>query len=289
LERPRCKARPFLFLGEPIGMGPRLERRFPGCDNPQAMPRHSPISLLAGALLASLLSAGAAPAQEPQSGPFVDRFGVVDERRWRISDGWANPDGTANDWRRSQVFRNDRGLSLVFARHRGGGAHEFTSGEIQSRDSYLYGYFEVRMRVPRESGLVAGFFTFARPEGRESWDEIDIEILGRNPRHVEFGYFSDGERRAIRLPLGFDAAARMHTYGFEWTSAHIRWYVDGRLRHEDRTAIPQSPQQLMLNMGHNNALTHWHGPIPRWRRGPWTLRVSCIAYAERYPGRPICG
>jgi beta-glucanase (GH16 family) len=175
----------------------------------------------------------------------------------------------------------------VFARQRGQ-SRVFTSGEIQSQSRFRYGYFEVRMRVPRESGLVTGFFTFTRPEGEGSWDEIDIEILGRNTRHVEIGYFSGGERRAVRRPLGFDAAAGMHTYGFEWSPRRIRWYVDGRLRHEARSAIPRSPQRLYLNLGHNSELTAWHGVVPRWRRGPWTLRVSCVAHAERYPGTPLC-
>jgi beta-glucanase (GH16 family) len=155
---------------------------------------------------------------------------------------------------------------------------------------HRYGYFEARMRAPRGSSMVTGFFTFTRPHGRRSWDEIDIEILGRDTRSILFSYFNDGERRMHEHQLGFDAAEGFHTYAFEWTPRYIRWYVDGRLSHEATGAevpIPDAPQRLYLNLWNSETLTSWVGPLPT-QGSRWTLRVSCLAHAVRYRGQPLC-
>jgi beta-glucanase (GH16 family) len=239
-------------------------------------------------VLLVLVLSGAAHAQQSRP-PFIETFEEIDETRWRVADGWSNGEWTANDWRRSQLRRGADGLEITLARTRGG-QKRFSSGELQSEDEYRYGYFETRMRVPRGSGLVTGFFTYTRPGAENSWDEIDIEILGRDTRSIQFTYFRHGERQITTLPLSFDAADGMHTYGFEWTPRVIRWYVDGRLVHEEtgtRGPLPQAPQRLYLHLWNTETLTDWLGPILPWQ-GPWRLTVSCIAYAPSYTGAQLC-
>lgn len=238
--------------------------------------------------LAALMAA--APCHALALAPFIDRFERLEASRWLISDGWSNGDWSANDWRRSQVREGRRGISVVLERSRRGDK-PFSSGELQSHGLQRYGYFEARLRAPRGSGLVTGFFTFTRPNGPSSWDEIDIEILGRDTRSVLFSYFNNGVRQTYEHRLGFDAAAGWHTYAFEWAPRHIRWYVDGRLRREATGAdlpIPDAPQRLYLHLWNSETLTNWVGPIPANGRR-WTLRVSCIAHALSYRGRSLCG
>lgn len=220
---------------------------------------------------------------------FVDNFAILDEERWRVADGWSNGEWTANDWRRSQIRRTPEGLEITLARSRGGDKR-YSSGEIQSDMGFQYGYFEVRMRVPRGSGLVTGFFTYTRDGAESTWDEIDVEILGRNTRAVQFGYFGGGQNHVTTVPLGFDAADGFHTYGFEWARGYLRWYVDGRLLHEERGArgpLPQSSQRLYLHLWNSETLTDWLGPILPWE-GPWRASVSCVAYAPAYRGASLC-
>lgn len=228
-------------------------------------------------------------SSSPEIGsPFIDRFQGIDRARWRLSDGWDNGPWIANDWRAAQVGHFPDGVHVVLARNRNG-AKRFSSGELQTHTLYQFGYFETRMQAPRGSGLVTGFFTYNRPEGESSWDEIDIEILGRDTRSVQFTYFRDGERVPVVVPLGFDAAAGFHTYGFEWRRDRIRWYVDGVLMHEVTGAgIPnERPQRLLMSLWNSSELTQWVGPIMPWE-GPWTLRVSCVAQAETYTGHQLC-
>lgn len=249
------------------------------------------IFLVCGVLALALGASSARASGEPYGGPFIDRFEAFNAEHWVMSHGWSNGDWIGNDWRNAQVrMRRGGGVELVLARQRRA-EKRFTSGELQTIDVYRYGYFETRMRVPRGSGMVSGFFTYTR-EGHDNstWDEIDVEILGRNTRRIQLTFFQSGERRSITLPLGFDAASGYHTYGFEWSPTSIRWYVDGRMIYEttgEGVGVPQRPQRLYLNLWNSHMLTSWVGPISRGR-GPWTMRVACVAHAPRYTGRPIC-
>src|SRR5690606_11920379 len=150
----------------------------------------------------------------------------------------------------SQIKPVPEGVEILLARSRGGEKH-YSSGELQSEAAFRYGYFETRLRAPRGSGLVTGFFTYARPGAENTWGVIDIEILGRETRSVQLASFRRGDQHVTTLALTFVAAAGFHTYGFEWTREAIRWYVDGRPIHEETGAngpLPQRPQRLYLHL-----------------------------------------
>jgi beta-glucanase (GH16 family) len=243
-------------------------------------------------LLAAALAACAAPLARAQQsglgGPFVDHLQTLDGDRWRVSDGWSNGSWTASDWRRGQISFGADGATVTMARS-GGGAKAFSSGELQTNALYHFGYFEARLQAAAGSGLVNGFFTFTRPGDETSWDEIDVEILGRDTRSVQLTYFHMGAKRSITLPLGFDAAAAAHTYAFDWQAGYIRWYIDGRLVHQetgDGLPLPSAPQRLFAHMWNTTELTDWLGPIQG--QGPWVMRVACVAQAATYAGRPLC-
>ena len=243
-------------------------------------------------LLAMILAACSAPmvrAQEPPLGaPFVDHLRSLDDERWRVSDGWSNGSWTASDWRRGQIAFGPDGATVTMA-HSTGGAKSFSSGELQTNALYHFGYFEARLQAARGSGLVNGFFTFTRPGDETSWDEIDVEILGRDTRSVQLTYFHMGAKRSIALPLGFDAAAAPHSYGFDWQANFVRWYVDGRMVHEevgDGLPLPRAPQRLFAHMWNTTELTDWLGPIQG--QGPWVMHVACVAQAPAYAGHALC-
>lgn len=223
---------------------------------------------------------------------FLDRFSGLDEAQlWAVSDGWANGSWTANDWRRRQLRTGAEGLEITLAASRsGGGSHPYASGEVSTHEKYRYGYFEARLHMPRGSGLVAGVFTFTRDAGPETWNEIDMEILGRDTRSIELSYIVGGAiiKQVVTLP--FDAADGFHTYAFDWRPDAIRWYVDDQLVHESRevgVARLIEPQRFILNLWNSEELQPWVGPIAR-DAGPWTMTVSCVAHAAEYPGRSLC-
>jgi|CXWL01.1.fsa_nt_gi endo-1,3-1,4-beta-glycanase ExoK len=221
---------------------------------------------------------------------FIDNFRELDDERWTVSDGWSNGDWTSSDWRRGQVRLTPEGLALTLDVAPRGSDKPFMSGEISTSEEFRYGYFETRMRIPRGAGLVVGAFTFTREAGNSTWNEIDMELLGRNPRRIELTFHEGGRARNRNVDLPFDASDGFHTYGFEWRRDVLRWYVDGRLVHTMRGAAVQRltrPQRFIIHLWNSQTLDGWVGAIDR-SEAPWTLVIACAAHAERYRGRSLC-
>lgn len=230
----------------------------------------------------------------PQMGEaFVERFDgdKLDESRWIISDGWSNGDWTENDWRRSQISMTPDDLRITLERAPSGSKKLLAGGEVQTQQLFRYGYFEVRMRVPRGDGLITGAFTYIGPEGRVRSNEIDIEILGKATRRIEMTLHENGRSTGKKMNLAFDSADGFHTYGFDWQPQYVRWYADGAMIHEDKGSAARNlvrPQKFLLSQWGTKQLYQWAGEVDA-SRGPWMLDVSCVAYAPTYEGKPLCG
>jgi endo-1,3-1,4-beta-glycanase ExoK len=144
----------------------------------------------------------------------------------------------------------------------------FTSGEYRTRRVFGYGRYDVRMKVPRQSGIISSFFIYTGPADGTPHDEIDIEFLGRDTRKVQFNYHSAGQGGNEKLhDLGFDAADDFHDYGFEWRADFIAWFVDGvevvRLT-EDMTGVPIPTHRgkIMMNLWTGTPeVEDWLGPF----------------------------
>lgn len=220
--------------------------------------------------------------------PFRDTFGRFRRDRWQVSHGWRNGKYTVNDWRRSQA-KFDDGLTMTLEPRLSDRA-DYAGAELQSRRRFGHGYFEVRMRAAKASGVVSAFFTYTGPPFGDPWNEIDVEILGAKPREVMFTYFRDGKKIEHIHQLGFDASADFHTYGFDWQPGHVRWYVDGELAHEaspSELALPNVNQKLMTSIWGSETLTEWVGPFDKAAL-PARMQVACISYAEDYASRRPC-
>lgn len=235
--------------------------------------------------------AQSAEAEPPEGPHFVDRFDKLEEAaRWTISDGWSNGAWVSNDWRRAQVQIAPEGLAITMARNPPAAEKPYSSGEISTHETYRHGYFEARLRMPRGPGLVVGVFTYTRPEGEDSWNEIDMELLGRDTRTLELTYHVAGEAKKEEIHLPFDAAEGFHTYAFEWRPDAIIWYVDNVVVHEARGAAIEHmdrSQRFYVSLWNSRELYRWVGRIDP-AQAPWRLDVACVAQAAAYVGRSLC-
>lgn len=219
---------------------------------------------------------------------FIDNFAKHRKGIWKISHGWRNGDWTVNDWRRSQVTFGDK-LRLTLGRKQTDLAR-FSGGELQTKRNYGHGHYEVKMRAAPASGTVSGFFTYTGPPFGQPWDEIDVEILGAKPREVMFTYFRDGEKISHKHPLGFDATAETHIYGFDWQPNYIRWYVDGEMAHQvtgQDLPLPITKQKLMVSLWGSRQLKSWVGPFNPASL-PTTMDIDCISFSPNYAMRKSC-
>jgi GR25 family glycosyltransferase involved in LPS biosynthesis len=135
----------------------------------------------------------------------------------------------------------------------------YASGAVASTRQYLYGRFGAELRASGAPGTVTGVFLH-RSSPRQ---EIDIEILGRDPTRlltnvyynpgcegdrIEFGY----RGTPATVELGFDASAGHHLYEIEWCPDLIRWLVDGTVVHVRSewapTPVPHRPMEFDVNL-----------------------------------------
>ncbi len=113
--------------------------------------------------------------------------------------------------------------------------NEVISARINTRESWQYGYFEARLRLPKGKGTWPAFWMM--PKQDSAWPacgEIDImEEVGYNPNYTSssihctaYNHTIGTQKTAERLTAG--AQDEFHVYALEWTPDYIRTYVDGR-------------------------------------------------------------
>lgn len=106
---------------------------------------------------------------------------------------------------------------------------------MNSNESWTYGYFEARMRLPKGKGSWPAYWMM--PKNFTSWPddgEIDImEEVGYNPNRVSSSVHTKDYNHVMgtqktREILVEGAQDEFHVYALEWTPDFIRTYVDGK-------------------------------------------------------------
>lgn len=136
----------------------------------------------------------------------------------------------------------------------------YTSGFVRSRETFRYGYVEVRAKVA-DCSLTSALFLMDTT-ARES-TEIDVfEITGGVPAverrfnmtgHVMklpglVGTEDDHPRATAHWIAPFRFADDYHVYGLEWKRESISWYVDGVLLHRARNTLWHQPLRVILDL-----------------------------------------
>ena len=221
---------------------------------------------------------------------FIDELDALDRGRWLISDGWSNGGMFNAGWRRENARLADGHLTLVLD-DRPASGRLFSAGEVQSRRFAGYGRFEVRMKPARGVGTVSAFFIYTGPSHGDPMDEVDIEFLGKDTTVMQTNYFTNGEGgKETLIPLGFDAADSFNDYAIDWHPDAIRWYVNGRLVHEERGArgpLPTHPGKIIASLWNGTGVDDWLGPFAYPGR-PLAAIYDRIAFTP-LPGNPGCG
>jgi len=135
---------------------------------------------------------------------------------------------------------------------------QYSGGEFRTNNFYHYGYYETSMQAIKNDGVVSSFFTYTGPSDNNPWDEIDIEILGKDTTKVQLNYYTDGVgKHEYMYDLGFDSSEAFHTYGFDWQPDHITWYVDGKAVYTAYQNIPKTPGKIMMNAWPGRTVDDW--------------------------------
>ena len=223
------------------------------------------------------------PAATP-SGGFTDNLDSYNTALWTKADGWTNGDPFNVGWRADHINFSGGIMTITLDNvpcPSGCSNRPYASGEYRRNELTGYGLYEGRFKAAKGSGIVGGsFFIYTGPSDNQPWDEIDIEILGKDTTKMQCNYFTNGVGgHETMINLGFDAAAGFHTYGFDYQPNYIKWYVDGALVHTEtgaRGPLPTHKMKLMMNLWAGIGVDGWLGPFTY--TGPLYQQVDWIRF-----------
>lgn len=189
------------------------------------------------------------------------------------SDGWHNGQMFNCTWSRNNAVIEGGVMNMSVTK---GADGAYYGAEYRSSSYFGYGFYAVSMKAADCSGVISSMFTYTNSP---VWDEIDIEILGKNMTQVQFNYYTNGVGGHEYLyNLGFDASEDFHEYAFDWREDSITWYVDGTPIYRATENIPSHPQQLMMNVWNCKDYDGWSGKFDESSL-PATAQYEWIAYS----------
>jgi len=134
--------------------------------------------------------------------------------------------------------------------------HNARSGGIISKQSWLYGYFEIRAKVAAGTGINSSFWMM-----RTNWSwppEIDIyETAGYDdiPDHIYMTIHWDTDNKSEQnwytdTQGAPDFSLDYHIFAVDWTSDTIKFYIDDMLRSTMVTRESMKvPMGILLTIG----------------------------------------
>jgi beta-glucanase (GH16 family) len=191
---------------------------------------------------------------------------LPDQSKWRYETGkhgWGNNElqnyvaGFAGA--DTIAFISNGTLKIVAQKH----DNEVISARINTNESWLYGYFEARLKLPQGKGTWPAFWML--PVNFTKWPddgEIDImEEVGVRPNWISASIHCKAYNHRINTQKTAEkfirnAESEFHVYAVEWTPDYVRGYVDNEQYFEflnDKTGNKDSwtfnsPFYLKLNL-----------------------------------------
>ena len=214
---------------------------------------------------------------------YSDEFegsGDIDSNRWTREvheAGWTNEEAQSYTDRIDNSYLED-GKLVIKAMKESYGNGQYTSARLISKESFLYGKFDIVAKLPTGEGTWPAIWMMPADNLYGEWPksgEIDImENVGKDPEwihgslHSEKYNFKNGNQvtKKVSIPTNY---SEYHTYSVIWTPEYIEFLVDEvpYLKHSyDEVAEPSRWEAYPYDKHYNILLNlaiggNWGGEI----------------------------
>ncbi len=137
----------------------------------------------------------------------------------------------------------------IAAQQRAMYGYNYTSGVITTKNFFTqtYGYFEIRARFPAGKGFNPIFKLASQDTTKGNSINIannigDQKSVTMSVTCASSSTYSSTYSNASLADGGF------HTYGLQWTSNALTWYIDGVVRSTTSSCLPNNPLYLIASM-----------------------------------------
>jgi len=127
------------------------------------------------------------------------------------------------------------------------GNKEYTSGLVESKDAYKYGYFEFIIQVGEGRGIFPAIWLL--PINGEALPEIDIfEMIGSEPQ-IFYGviHFKEGGRQQADYFEYEVPEKEQYSVALKWTEEALLWFVDQKEVYTTSKGVPKEYMYIILN------------------------------------------
>jgi beta-glucanase (GH16 family) len=153
------------------------------------------------------------------------------------------------------------------------------SDSNEPRFNFLYGYMEVRAKLPPGQGMWPAIWMMPASYDDGNGEMDVLEVVGSTPREANFSLHRRG-RGDTDDWVGPDFSQGFHTFGVDWQADHVAWYVDGveRARMTDRGLICPEAMYPIINLAIGG---DWGGPPNASTVFPATMDVDYVRIWQR--------
>lgn len=221
---------------------------------------------------------------------FIDQFDTgINTSFWYVADGFNNGSHQNCQFNKNNASVANGQLTLKLD-DTPYGDRQYSCADLQSYKRYGYGTYETRMKAGKASGTNSAFFTYIGPYYNEPWDEIDFEVLGKDPTKVEVNSWVNGDSKGPGIVnIGADSSQEWVDFAFVWEPSKLRFFINGTLVHTfTGSDVPTHSQLIIPMIWGSDTLTGWMGPFV-YPGQPITAEYDYIAYTELGDPCPFVG
>ena len=167
--------------------------------------------------------------------------------------------------------------------------YTFYGAELTGVEQFTYGRFEARMKMAAISGSVSSMFLNydnSWMKEYEPWNEIDIEILGKDPNKWQSNIITrEGDPSISKTttsevihPFDYDATNEFHLYAIVWTPEYVAWEIDSVEVRRDTLGMSRgkhadADQVKFLTEKESLRFNLWVSKTPSWT-GKWNNGIG---------------